>query len=226
MASGQQNAVQKKTGIIFPLACLLLGLVLGALGAIFKEYLPFEFPASGGKTIINSEENLKLASLSSEIKFLKKKNKDLSDQYYQVIRENTNLKQELEKASGNSGAGEKEEEEELAPGFNQCMQKAQGDFDIKDCYGIAGQYWDKQLNAIYPKVLLSCNKAENPKECRSKVNKMEVSWIKYVELMSDFIYGGSVYEYGGGTLARVNGVAFDASQRKKQCLLLRDLIDQ
>lgn len=113
-------------------------------------------------------------------------------------------------------------EKELAPGFNQCMDAANGSSpDMIDCATAAYQYWDKLLNAEYKKAQKICSGNENKDEikaCLGKLKKTQQLWIQYKENMSDLI--GDVLG-GGGQLDRFNADIFIAEETKKQALLLK-----
>ena len=107
-------------------------------------------------------------------------------------------------------------EEELAPGFNACTEKAQSTADNVECYNAAYNYWDKQLNANFKKAQAACEDTANAKECRAKLLKAQRLWIQYKEAMGDALYGmGS-----GGTMDSLTVGHFLVEETKKQAQLL------
>lgn len=115
-------------------------------------------------------------------------------------------------------------QEELAPGFDSCAQKAKSDFDLKDCFQDAASYWDGRLKAAYHKAAAGCEQGENPAQCKNRLKSMEVGWIRFKELMGEFIYSGSVERQPlPGSLDRMLGTAFMAEETKRQCQRLENL---
>lgn len=83
-------------------------------------------------------------------------------------------------------------EEELAPGFNECMSDVMGNAMARHCYLEDEKYWGKKLEAAYKQLLASCNQAGNPDKCKKKVRQMERAWLEYQKLMGEIIfYGGT-----------------------------------
>ena len=112
-----------------------------------------------------------------------------------------------------------QQREELAPGFNACMEQSGGVTpEMMDCGRAAYEFWDKQLNVEYKKVQQAC---END-TCRQKLRDMQRHWIQYKEAMSLIMFQG--LDSGGGSLNRVNAAIFEAEETKKQTGLLRDLL--
>ncbi|MBQ9579232.1 MAG: DUF1311 domain-containing protein [Ottowia sp.] len=112
-----------------------------------------------------------------------------------------------------------QQEEELAPGFDACLKKSGGVTDkMEACSRAAYEYWDKQLNAEYKKVRQACP----DDSCRQKLRDMQRHWIQYKESMSGVVYRGIGTE--GASMNRLNAVAFEAEETKKQTELLRELL--
>lgn len=107
-------------------------------------------------------------------------------------------------------------EEELAPGFHACTEKALSTADNVECLTAAYEYWDKQLNANFKKAQAGCEEAPHPKECRAKLLKAQRLWIQYKEAMGDALYGMG----GGGTMDNLTVGTFLAEETKKQAQLL------
>lgn len=107
-------------------------------------------------------------------------------------------------------------EEELAPGFHACTEKAQSTADNLECLSAAYNYWDKQLNANFKKAQTACEGAPDAKECRAKLLKAQRLWIQYKEAMADALYAMG----GGGTMDQLTVGDFVAGETKKQAQLL------
>ena len=107
-------------------------------------------------------------------------------------------------------------EEELAPGYNACIEKAQSTADNLECLTAAYTHWDKALNANFKKAQAACEDTANAKECRAKLLKAQRLWIQYKEAMGDALYGMG----GGGTMDSLTVGHFLAGETKKQAQLL------
>ena len=106
-------------------------------------------------------------------------------------------------------------EEELAPGFNACMQRGYSTANMVECYNSAYEYWDKILNKNYKKAMKNCDEDGTP-ECKAKLKQAQRSWIQYKESMSDYIVSSS-----DGSISRVNAISFLAEETKKQAKMLK-----
>lgn len=107
-------------------------------------------------------------------------------------------------------------EEELAPGFHACTEKAQSTADNVECLTAAYNYWDKALNTNFKKAQTACADASDAKECRAKLLKAQRLWIQYKEAMVDALYAMG----GGGTMDQLTVGDFAARETKKQAQLL------
>lgn len=117
-----------------------------------------------------------------------------------------------------AGAAQAEEEEELAPGFNACMEKAGGVTpNITECQEAALEYWDKQLNINYKQQMEATKDALKPEARKAALLKAERAWIAYRDAMAEFV--GDSRE--GGTLARVIGMSFRLQTTKMQAQFLK-----
>lgn len=117
-----------------------------------------------------------------------------------------------------AGAAQAEEEEELAPGFKACMEKAGGVTpNITACQEEALEYWDKQLNINYKQQMEATKDALRPEARKAALLKAERAWIAYRDAMADFV--GDWRE--GGTLARVIGMSFLLQTTKMQAKFLQ-----
>ncbi len=107
-------------------------------------------------------------------------------------------------------------EEELAPGFNACMNRASATTDMVECYNSAYNFWDKILNRNYKRAMNNCEDYGTP-ECKANLKKAQRAWIQYKEGMSDYIYKSS-----DGTMSRLRAIGFLTEETKKQAQLLRN----
>ncbi len=107
------------------------------------------------------------------------------------------------------------QEEELAPGFNACMQRGYSTADMVECFNAAYEYWDKALNRNYKLAMKNCDENGLP-ECKAKLKKAQRAWIQYKEGMSDYIVSSS-----DGTMSRVSAISFLAEETKKQAKMLK-----
>lgn len=107
-------------------------------------------------------------------------------------------------------------EEELAPGFHACTDKAQSTADNLECLTAAYEYWDKRLNANFKKAQGACEDTGDAKQCRARLLKAQRLWIQYKEAMGDALYGMG----GGGTMDSLTVGTFLAHETKKQAQLL------
>ncbi len=108
--------------------------------------------------------------------------------------------------------------EELAPGYDSCMEKALSNADMMHCTTAAHTYWDATLNRNYAAALNRCNNAASNADktaCKDKLRKTQRLWIQYKEAMTDVLL-----TLEGGTLARLTASGFLAEETKKQALLL------
>lgn len=113
-------------------------------------------------------------------------------------------------------------EEELAPGFNACVENANSTAEQIECYTSAYTYWDKKLNTNYKKAQNNCSGSENPESCKKTLLTAQRSWLQYTQAMTNAIFEAG----GGGSLARLQGDEFHATETKKQALLLQSLVEE
>ena len=109
--------------------------------------------------------------------------------------------------------------DELAPGFNACVERSGGSTpQMAACGQAAYEYWDKRLNDAYKKARQACF----DDACRDRLQNMQRLWVQYKEAMGDVLFRG--LERVGGSVNRLDAVAFSAEETKKQTELLRDLL--
>ena len=112
------------------------------------------------------------------------------------------------------------QEEELAPGFDQCMEASGGvTANMSACADAAYQYWDQQLNQNYRQAMQNCQNTEDPVKCQALLKKSERSWVTYKESLADYLIlscGGSAI----GTLDLLNISIMMAEETKKQARCL------
>lgn len=103
-------------------------------------------------------------------------------------------------------------EEELAPGYDACMERAGGvTADMKECAQAAYEHWDRILNASYSRAKKSLGKTE-----AGNLLKAQRLWVQYRDAM-----GQSVYDLaGGGTASGLAIIIFMAEETRKQARLL------
>ena len=100
-------------------------------------------------------------------------------------------------------------EEELAPGFNACMDRSGGvTANMIECMNDAHDYLDKRLNQVYKKARTECE----DDACRKKLLEAERAWIKYRDAMSDAVWAMN----GGGSMSRLMANQFILEETKKQ----------
>lgn len=106
--------------------------------------------------------------------------------------------------------------EELAPGYDECTQKAQSTVDNIDCLNDAYKYWDKILNDSFNVARDACSEADKPKKCADELLKAQRLWIQYKEAMAPVISELN----GGGSLSRLLADTFLVRETRKQARLL------
>ena len=110
-------------------------------------------------------------------------------------------------------------QEELAPGFDACVQQSGGATpQLVACAQAAYEFWDKRLNEEYKKARQACF----DETCREKLLGAQRHWIQYKEAMGDMLFRG--LQRTGGSMDRLNAVTFSAEETKKQTLLLQELL--
>lgn len=114
-------------------------------------------------------------------------------------------------------AGHAFAEEELAPGFNACIDGSNGvTSNMTECYSAATNYWDKILNANYKSAMRDCANTEHANECKANLLKAQRLWIQYRDAMIPVIIDVG----GGGSISRLAADDFYARETKKQAKLL------
>lgn len=107
-------------------------------------------------------------------------------------------------------------EDELAPGYNECNDRAESMVDNIECAASAVVHWDRILNANYKKAQEACEGVEKPEQCKKDLLKAQRLWIQYKEVMAEVITNLE----GGGSLARLSANTFVARETRKQAELL------
>ena len=109
------------------------------------------------------------------------------------------------------------EEDELAPGFDRCMEQSGGvTTEMLGCLQQAYEYWDVRLNANYKKARQACKSSSDPKGCSDKLLKGQRAWVQYKEAFTDLVQ----LPNEGGSMARLNSMSFLTGETRKQALLL------
>ena len=106
--------------------------------------------------------------------------------------------------------------EELAPGFAQCMEKAESTAASIECLTAAYNHWDKILNENFKRAREACKDSEHADKCEKDLVKAQRLWIQYKEAMFPVIDELN----GGGSMARLMVNDFAVSETKKQARLL------
>ncbi|HIU17797.1 MAG TPA: DUF1311 domain-containing protein [Candidatus Avidesulfovibrio excrementigallinarum] len=107
------------------------------------------------------------------------------------------------------------EDEEFAPGYSACLEKAVSTMEIQQCTNNAYAYWKTTLDKNFALALRQCEQAEDPDACRQKLHKAQQLWTQYKTAMSE-----AIAELEGGSLGRLLASDFAASETKKQARLL------
>ena len=108
-------------------------------------------------------------------------------------------------------------EEELAPGYAQCMDKAQTTSDFVECADDAFCYWDVILNETYRKAMKQCP-YDTDEACAAYVGRLreaERAWLRYRDATVAFLSRKM-----GGTYDRVEASVFAAEATRAQARLL------
>lgn len=109
------------------------------------------------------------------------------------------------------------EEDELAPGFDRCMEQSGGvTTEMLGCLQQAYEYWDARLNTNYKKARQACKSSSDPKACSDKLLKGQRAWVQYKEVFTDLVQ----LPNEGGSMARLNSMSFLTGETRKQALLL------
>ena len=113
------------------------------------------------------------------------------------------------------------EEDELAPGFDRCMEQSGGvTMEMMGCFQQAYDYWDARLNANYKKARQACQNSSDPKGLSDKLLKGQRAWVQYKELFADLVQ----LPNEGGSMARLSAMSFLTGETRKQALLLEQLV--
>ena len=107
--------------------------------------------------------------------------------------------------------------EELAPGYDRCMESATGASDMLQCGKNAYLYWEEKLTESYKNLWAICNALEghSSEQCREHIAKIEKSGQEYREQGMDLIH----LFYGEGDdvqMARLEAQRFNIVAAQKQ----------
>ena len=108
-------------------------------------------------------------------------------------------------------------EEELAPGYDQCMDKAQTTSDYVECADDAFCHWDVILDENYQKAMKRCP-YDTEEACAAYVRKLreaERAWLRYRDATVEFLS-----QKLGGSHDRVEASVFAAEATRAQARLL------
>ncbi len=101
--------------------------------------------------------------------------------------------------------------EELAPGYDACMDKPSATTEMMECLSKAYQHWDAKLNANYKKRMKQCES----KEEKDRLLKAQRAWLKYKQDMQEYIINSD-----NGTMSRMDSLSFAVDATKMQAKLL------
>lgn len=93
-------------------------------------------------------------------------------------------------------------EEELSPGYNECIRKGGSSEDEALCNEKAHLYQSGRLTETYKKARNLCEKLESAAEinkCKEELKKLELSWLDfqqrtYVYLLNEGLFGPYKYK--------------------------------
>lgn len=223
-----------KTIILIVIISIFLGLFIGFL--ITKTITPPQVNISidteeSKRKISEAQSNAEyykaeLFQARNQIEKFKNMAEEASSACKNLQQQNIDLEKELQNIQQIQNDTVKNQE--LAPGYNKCIDNSDGNIGkMAQCNEDAANYIDKKLLTVYKNILKSCENAGNPEECRAEVKKMELAWIRYVDMMSGFIYRGSVYGTSLGlSMNRIDAGIWRAQAKKDQLGLLEDLLEE
>lgn len=221
------NSIQRNY-VLLTAGILLIGIILGFLIGKYAEPQPvninIDVDEQRKPPMAAEDAQASYAQLLDHRRELAQALESQRRAYSNLEKENSRLRGDLvnmqnQLSSLNIG-------DELAPGYNRCIERARNDFDMKDCSSAAAAYWDKRLTDLYKSMVKDCARDANPALCARTIKNLENRWITYRDDMSKFIYNGGSYRPVGGTAQRFLGIDFLAQEMKKQCVILESLFQQ
>ena len=91
-------------------------------------------------------------------------------------------------------ASEGQTEEELAPGFNDCISRSTSVLEMRQCNANAIGYWQDKLDQALNRAEAMCEQASQPEICKKRLDQSQAAWQDYVDMMADYrmeVSGGS-----------------------------------
>lgn len=113
-------------------------------------------------------------------------------------------------------AGENQTEEELAPGFNACIENSSSVNDMRRCNADAIAYWQDKLDKALGRAKSLCGQANQPDNCLDYLNESQAAWQDYVEMAANYYMEAN----GGGSIGLVKQGYFRAKAIKAQVRIL------
>lgn len=105
--------------------------------------------------------------------------------------------------------------EELAPGYNRCMESATGTFDMLQCGQDAYLYWEEKLTEAYKSLRARCHTLEGRslEQCQDYVEKIEKNCQEYREQGMNLLH---IFYGEDNQLARLEAQQFNIMATQKQ----------
>ena len=113
-------------------------------------------------------------------------------------------------------ASEGQTEEELAPGFNDCISRSSSVSEMRQCNASAIQYWQDRLDKALSRAGAMCEQANQPESCKKSLNRAQTAWQDYVEMMANYRMEVS----GGGSEGLLEQGGFRAKAIRAQVRIL------
>ena len=108
--------------------------------------------------------------------------------------------------------------EELAPGYNSCMESATGTYEMLQCGHKAYQYWEEELNESYKRLRWICNNPEghdySTEQCLKQVGTLEKNCQEYRNQAMEFIH--MFYGRDDEMTARLEAQRFNITGARQQ----------
>ena len=113
-------------------------------------------------------------------------------------------------------ASEGQTEEELAPGFNDCISRSTSVLEMRQCNANAIGYWQDKLDKALNRAEAMCEQASQPEICKKRLDQSQAAWQDYVDMMADYRMEVS----GGGSGGLLEQGHFRAEAIRAQARLL------
>lgn len=109
--------------------------------------------------------------------------------------------------------------DELAPGFDACMKKAERTMEVNACLQDAYSYWDESLNRHY-RQLMKKRSGSGLAEGRQDLQKAQRAWLAYRDSMAVCLSRTE-----GGTIDVLRSTEFLARETRRQDRLLARMLN-